>query len=393
MIRHLEVKNFKSLRQVSLDLERCNLLVGPNMSGKSNVVAVFRFLNKMVSPASGVYGLPYALDSQGGFAELQWRGADADLISISLEGDFPPSKDREQPQRWEYKLEFVGTRQGTVRVQEETLCLGNGPSQGVLIEKHPAEDCRVIASPSRGKISEVRESNRSALEFDIPDWEGNLLRNTFRLVNFFRLIPALMKQVNSVAAPSFLGENGDNLSAWLMLIQTRFPESFDLIQSAAKDILPDLESLFTWPTQQSTVFTASRERFLKTAVPIRHMSDGEICFIGLLSLLFAPAELAAPLYCIEEPENHLHPRMFEPLVGLLRQVQDHLGLGAPQILATTHSLQLVDAMKLEELIVVEKREGATILTRSSGSEGLRELLGREDVGLGDLYYSGALRGA
>ena len=393
MIRHLEVKNFKSLRHVSLDLEQRNLLVGPNMSGKSNLIAVFRFLNRMVAPPSGVYGLPHALDSQGGFAELQWRGGDADLICISLEGDFPPVKDGEESQSWEYKLEFVGTRQGVVRVQEESLILRNASSQGVLIGKHPSEDWRVINSPSRGKISEVRESNRSALEFEIPDWEGNLLRRTFRLFNFFRLVPELMKQVNPVAAPNFLGELGENFSAWLMMIQTRFPESFNLIERAAKDVLPDLESLVTWPTQQSTVFTASRERFLKTPVPIWQMSDGEIRFIGLLSLVFAPVELAGPLYCIEEPENHLHPSMFEPLVGLLRQVQDHLGAGAPQLVATTHSPHLVDAMKLEELVLVEKREGATILSRPRDKKELQELLGREEVGLGDLYYSGGLSGA
>jgi predicted ATP-binding protein involved in virulence len=50
MIRRLEVRNFKSLRDISVSLGPRNVLVGPNMSGKSNLMSVFRFLRQMVTP-------------------------------------------------------------------------------------------------------------------------------------------------------------------------------------------------------------------------------------------------------------------------------------------------------------------------------------------------------
>jgi predicted ATPase len=66
---------------------------------------------------------------------------------------------------------------------------------------------------------------------------------------------------------------------------------------------------------------------------------------------------------------------------------------AGQLIATTHSSHLVDKLRPEEVLIIEKREGETRCVRASEKRQLRELLEREDVGLGELYYSGALSGA
>jgi predicted ATP-dependent endonuclease of OLD family len=60
---------------------------------------------------------------------------------------------------------------------------------------------------------------------------------------------------------------------------------------------------------------------------------------------------------------------------------------------TTHSPHLVDQVNLDELIVLEKREGATSAARPGDKEDLRKLLEEKEIGLGSLYYSGALGGA
>lgn len=59
---------------------------------------------------------------------------------------------------------------------------------------------------------------------------------------------------------------------------------------------------------------------------------------------------------------------------------------------TTHSPILVDRCQLDEIVIVEKRQGATVCTRPVDKPHLRELLQREEIGLGDLVYSGALGG-
>lgn len=67
---------------------------------------------------------------------------------------------------------------------------------------------------------------------------------------------------------NFLTEHGDNLSSWLLILQTRYREAFDKIRSVAKDVFPELEDLFTSPTQQATVYLASREKHLKRPVSV-----------------------------------------------------------------------------------------------------------------------------
>lgn len=122
------------------------------------------------------------------------------------------------------------------------------------------------------------------------------------------------------------------------------------------------------------------------------MADGELVFLALLSLILSPAEYGAPLFCVEEPESHLHPRLLDTLVELHNQVRRELGGQAAQVLVTTHSPYLVDRMELEDLVVVERRDGATQCLRPSSKAHLKELLTREEVGLGELWYSGALGG-
>ncbi len=393
MIRNIRVRNFKSLRDVSLKLGRRNVFIGPNMAGKSNLVSVFRFLTQMVRSSPGLYGLPNAISSQGGFAELAWRGDESNLLTISLDGDFEGIDNPLQAEVWRYELEILGDRQrGTAIVQNETLSLSGAAGETSLVGRDPAGSRRSLLSPSLGKVTEVPDSNRSALEFEVPSWEGNVFREFFASFQFYKLIPAVMKQVNPAIAPGFLEETGSNLSSWLLMLQTRHPESFARIGSVLKDVLPDVASLFTWPTAQSTVFVASSERFLRTPVPVWQMSDGELCFIAFLSLVFAPSGLGAPLFCVEEPEDHLHPKLIEALIGLHDQRQQELGARAAQVLVTTHSPYLVDKVGVDDVIVVEKREGATMCTRPVDKPALRELLTREEIGLGDLMYSGALGG-
>lgn len=390
MIHRIRVRNFKSLQDVSLELGPRNVAVGPNMAGKTNFISLFKFLTRMVSPGSGVYGLPNAVNEAGGFRELAWKGGTSNLISIALDGDFVGLPQEGEDEAWAYSLEFVSDARGNVTVQEEKLVFSGPSGDHAAIRKDPGSGRRVLASRNRDPLTEIDDPNRSALEFEIPEWDGNRIRRLFATFRFFNLIPALMKQVNTVAAPYFLEESGGNLSSWMLVLQTRFQECFQKISLAAKGVFPEIATVFTIPTQQSTVLLASSEQHLKSPVPMWQMSDGELCLLAWLSLIFCPPELGAPAYFIEEPENHLHPRAIEALFGLLDQVQSEVGLNRAQLFATTHSLVLVDRTSVKDLIVFEKQRGTTTCTRPSEKQGLRELLSRAELGLGDLYYSGAL---
>jgi predicted ATPase len=391
MITQIGVRNFKSLNNVSLRLGRRNFLVGPNMAGKTNLISFFRFLKQMVVSSPGAYGLPNAINANGGFAELAWRGSESNLLSLSLEGELDGIESGGRSVGWRYRLDILGDRaKGSIMVQDEALTISTDAGDVALIRKDPNTGRRILSNQAGGTLAQIDDPTRSALEFEIPDWEGNALRRHFASFCFYRLIPQLMKQVNPVTSPRFLEEGGGNLSSWLMMLQTRFPESFARIVSAVRDVLPDVANIITWPTPQSAVFVASSERFLRTQVPVWQMSDGELAFLALLSLVFSPEELGAGLYCIEELENHLHPRIIDALIELHDQRRLELEGRAAQVIVTTHSPLVVDKADLDELIVVSKRNGETVCKRPGDKPELRRLLEDEEINLGDLVYSGTL---
>jgi predicted ATPase len=260
-----------------------------------------------------------------------------------------------------------------------------------LIETVGSE--RFLCNIQHQRLLPVSDPTRSILEFEIPGWPGNFLRSAIRDWRFYELVPSIMRNPNQMAAAEFLQERGENLSQWLLNLQTKYyPDSFARIQEVLRDALPQVSGLFTSPTQQSTVALGSHEKYLKRPVMLSQMSAGQLAFVAFLSLIYAPSDRAASLCCIEDLENYLHPNLIVTLLEVLRQAQEEWERTkrGTQIMMTTHSPLVVDKMKLDEIIFVERREGATVCSRPTDKSHLTKLLQDEEIGLGDLVYSGAL---
>jgi predicted ATPase len=388
MLKRLQAENFKSLRTFDSSLGSLNVLVGPNMGGKSNIIDALCFLYESWFPQPGTYGPINALTRRGGIDEVLWKGGQDKLLSIGIEFEDPaqPSK------RFDYKIELVSGAGGYVNIQAEQLTLRQGEKQWPLIERD--KDGRWLVNTNSDRLVSV-QAERSAMELAPPNWDGYPLKWFAQNWRHYQLVPVLMNQINAVTMGGVLQPHGENLSAWLMWLQTRSPESFDRISEVARDVFPEIRRLLTWPTQQGTVFLTSQERALLRPTPIHQMSSGEIVFIAFLSLICAPDELGGTLFLIEEPENHLHPRLLETLMSLLRQVRQEVGdrnVAHSQIVLATHSPYLLDQMNLDEIVWVEKKEGETRVLRPNDQEHLRRLVEDKALGLGELMFSKALGG-
>jgi len=257
-----------------------------------------------------------------------------------------------------------------------------------------------------------RENPQNTFGLGLEMWgnrpfEGFEFSEFIKSWRFYHLVPALMRESNPPNREEHLAEHGENLSAWLLTLQTH-TEEFRRIKQACRDVLSGLDeilfqpvpartsivntgaSTFTSASESAKISIGSSEKYFKNPINLSRMSDGELAFLALMSLILAPEELTPPLLCIEEPENHLHPRLLEILVNILSQRQTELGPKAFQIIITTHSPLLLDKLSIDDLIVFGKNEGATKATRVSSKKGLRQLLSRKETTLGDLWYSGAL---
>lgn len=78
MIEQVLIKNYKSIRDLSLPLNRLNVLIGSNGAGKSNFISFFELIKAIYEQRFGSYTL-----SKGGIDNLLYHGRKK---SASIEG-------------------------------------------------------------------------------------------------------------------------------------------------------------------------------------------------------------------------------------------------------------------------------------------------------------------
>jgi predicted ATPase len=357
------------------------------MAGKSNILDVFRFLHQVFFPESGTQGVSFALAQRGGVNEVLWKGGEEKLITIALEG----VDDSEPNTKYRYELQLIAGVGDFVTTQTESLKLFRAGTESDLIT---IEQGFLRLKNADGKdLGGMGPTGVSALQYAVPGWDGFKFQQWVKLWRFYHLVPPAMKQPSLMSLGQVLQPNGDNVSAWLMWLQAHSPEAFRRVNEVLHDLFPEVVQINIIPTPDGKVHLATREKGLKRPTNVWQTSDGFIALTALLSLIYVPPELSGTVFCIEEPENHLHPKLLETLVGLLRQVRQkalEAGLSLTQIMVTTQSPYLLDHFSLEEIVWVEKNNGETAAYRPVDKKHLKKLIEDEDLGLGDLMFTGAL---
>lgn len=389
MIKKLRIRNFRSLRDITLEPGLINVFVGPNASGKSNGIEALKFLTQ-----TAIGGLSKAFGDRDGFREVFWKGeSSTNAVEFYITLDLPLGP-AQAPALVDYQLSVEGSETGLISVSRELLRLSfDGRSVDIIDMAHGhgharnADGTKAFDPPGNPAVS--------LLEFNVPNWPGTIFKGYLVSWHFYNLLPLAMKQAKPFSRATFLTEVGDNLIEYLTTLKTSYADHFRSIERVVQDTFPEVEELIPESTQTGQVFLTLREKFLKKPIRVWNMAEGELKFIALVALILSPPEMGAPLVAIEEPENHLHPRLIETLIELLRQTEARFieeGIGAAQLFVTTHSPYLVDQLKLEELVVVEKEQGQTHYTRPRDRAELRDLISKEERGLGELWFSGSLGG-
>ncbi len=401
MVKRIKARNFLSLRDVDVELGRRNVFVGPNMSGKSNLIECLKFLQDAASNPSrnDVTALEEAFSKRGGFSEVIWKGQPEGPISFVIIVELGESAVN-KPTSYRYELSLRRNEYGQTVVEAEKLMVN-----GETILENSADKMKIVDGGRTAEYPRHTLGLGLGMLGRSDSSSGGRFREFLASWRFYHLVPALMRQSNPPSWERFLSEHGGNLSAWLLTLQN-YTEEFRRIKQVCCDVLPGLGDLLFQPvepppqplntggqtfsivTESAKISVGANETHFKRPISLARMSDGELAFLGLISIILAPEELTPLLLCIEEPENYLHPRLIEIFVELLNQRA--MEARAPQILATTHSLMLIDKLTIDDLIVVDRVNGATRFTRPSTKKHLQQLLLRKEVSLGDLWYSGAL---
>jgi predicted ATPase len=368
-----------------LDLLPLNVLIGPNGSGKSNFIEAIALMRAAPRDYREV------VRRGGGVREWLWKGAPEARGHMAWVVANPEGS---QPLRHDLAFQAVGQNFGLVQESVQSS-QNNDQKESPEVFYHYAQGQPVIRVQA-GSGAIYRTIDPSSLDLDRsilaqrrdPDSYpafANLASNyerirIYREWTFGR--KAIFREPQRADLPNdVLAEDFSNLGLFLSRLKTRHP-------AAARAILEGLSDLYDELTEFNVLIEGGTVQVFFTegefVIPATRLSDGTLRYLCLLAILCDPKP--PPLICIEEPELGLHP-------DVLPKLADHLLAAShrTQLIVTTHSDILVDALseQPESVVVCEKHQGATSMTRLAADE-LQAWL--QKYRLGELWISGELGG-
>jgi predicted ATPase len=344
MITKLRVSNFRSLgREVEIELGSMTALVGANGAGKSNIADALRFMADCVTSSPA-----HALAARQGIRSLLRRGAgDGAVVECRIEG-----KDDRGEGVWEFII-----RAGE---SEDAFCVAN---------EHSGRPGEILASAAASKNNSTSVSGPR-----VPT-----LAEALRSLAIYSLFPNRLRAPQSPNPTKPMLGTGDNWASTLKSLDKRTAGS-ELIAGLQK-LVGDIDD---YRVQQAGGFLipefrhGADDRWLGAA----QESDGTLRVAAMLTALFQ--EPPPALIGFEEPELAVHPGALPVLYDFLREAS-----ARSQILITTHSSDLLDLLPIDDIRVVERRDGVTTAARVE--ERQRDLVRRHLLSPSELLYAEGLR--
>jgi predicted ATPase len=400
LIRTLHLQNLLSFGPESgwITLEPLNVLIGPNASGKSNLIDSMAILR--ATPKD----LTAPIREGGGMREWLWKGAKTiPTAKVEATVGYPEGI---MPLRYRLCMTLVGQRLEIAdeAVENERLSMsaetdvyffyrfqGGNPSLNV----RTAIGGQARAGADEGRTRRHLHREDLSLEQSIlsqrkdPDQypEITYLADQFANIRLFRewnlghyTAPRIPQRAD--LPDDFLLEDASNLGLVLNDLQNRSGTRQVLIEKF-RQCYEGIEDITT-KVQGGTVQIFVHEKGLNQPIPATRLSDGTLRYLCLLTLLCHPTP--PPLLCIEEPELGLHPDILTTVAKLLVEASQRT-----QLIVTTHSDALVAALTdtPESVLVCERDETGTHLRRLEAAR-LKQWL--EKYSLGELWRMGEIGG-
>lgn len=359
MIKFIDFKNFKALRDARLPLSRFTLIVGPNGSGKSSAM-------QAISMASTPGDIPF---SDVATANLQ-HIADA-LVSITINwvlDDHSLDSSRKKINHPRLMTPIPSDAfDASINLRSWWQRKGNVPSRGG------------------------------------PDTEANFALETISTQEIFKKLASFrifsfdaqaLAEAVLLRPKAELAPNGSNLAGVLENLRDSEPERFEALNEELRRWLPEFDRvLFDTPAQGQKALLL-RTRAGQHKIKATDLSHGTLFALAFLTITYLPNPPA--IMCFEEPERGIHPRLLREIRDAMYRLcypEEYGDRRSPvQVIATTHSPYLLDLYKdyPEEIVIAHKDEAGIHFERLSEKPDFSEFL--QDAPLGEVWYSGVLGG-
>jgi predicted ATPase len=398
ILKRVDLKGYKSIKDASLELGALNVLIGANGSGKSNLVSFFKLLNHMMT--ENLQG--FVATSGGANSLLHYGARVTPQIEAALQFESHDSDN-------EYRMRLGHAAEDTLIFLEERISfqkegypkpwarnLRTGHKETALVVRYdgiPARPQIVINSPGQlprivkpCKAEPVRPPNvEETIDVTTGVFRGILDR--CRVFQFHDTSStANIRQKGDINQDRFLMSDGGNLAALLYRIQRTQPDCYQRIVGTIRQIAPFFGDFNLAPSELNPEVIQLRWKELDRDYDFgpHLLSDGTLRAMAMVTLLLQPTKDLPSVIIIDEPEIGLHPYAIATLAGLLRSASVH-----SQVIVATESATLLDHFEPQDVVVTERCMGETVFKRLDPKE-LSEW--REDYCLSELWDKNVIGG-
>jgi predicted ATPase len=378
-IEELSVINYRALRNLTLKgLTPLTVFLGPNGSGKSTTFDVFAFLSECFS-----VGLRKAWDKRGRFKELRTRGSDGAIVFELKYREKPKSPiityhlTIEEERKGPYVAEeWLQWRRGSKGKPFRFLDFERGAGKVITGEEPDESDQRMeerldspemIAANTLGQLA--KHPRVSALRRFITGW-------------YLSYLTADNTRGTPEAGPQErLSATGDNLPNVIQYLKEQHEDRLGDILKTLSHRVPQLEKVDAELMADGRLLLQIKDAPFERPILAKFASDGTLKMLAYLTVLYDPDP--PQLVGIEEPENHLHPRLLPELAEECREAS-----ARTQLMVTTHSPFFVNGLRPEELWVLYRdKNGYTQAKQAAKMKGIKEFMNQGAL-LGHLWMEG-----
>ena len=367
-LSRLKARNYRSLREESIELSDLNLFIGANASGKSTILDALHFLYEGVRTRD--FRVP--VYQRGGIIHLAWKGDRSDRIELVVRLE-------NGNRTYEWRIRLIRDRyEFYVEEQVREIHSQHPPTQ--LLEAirgegwwWSGEKDQRIGLKQKGTTCALAAAaaNASFPARDVAEFVGRW--------GFFDPSPFLLRRDWPRAESEKCDPYGRNLGETLYTLHESSPETFEEIVAATRAVV-GLPSEIKTREAEGRFYFVQEEPGLNFPVYQVGASSGTLRMLALMTALFAESE--TNLIGIEEPENYIHPAALLAFVQYLLNAREHT-----QLMVTTHSPLLLDYLNEPEAVRVVQRQGerGTVVLPQDDPDGVRRALEASGFGLGQHY--------
>lgn len=355
---HIRLENWRNFSTIDVALQTRAFIVGPNASGKSNLLDTFRFLHDLVISGGGFQEAVLRRGGVTSIRNISARHPSNVVIDVRLEDDNSKIS-------WRYCIVFNKKGGNSKQKNEPQL----------IEEKIWKNDELILNRLDDADKNDTARLSQTLLEQTFANQPFRDIADFFSAIQYSHIVPQSVRDpersIGKVADPF----GGDFLEQIAMVNERSRKARLRRIQSVLKIAIPQLSELRLERDERGTPHLHGKYDHWRPNGSWQRESEFSDGTLRLMGLLWALQDGTGPLL-LEEPELSLHPGVVRYLPQMLRNVQREQKVAYRQTFISSHSSDLLSDQGIapeEVLLLIPSNEGTQVKVGSELPEVRQEL--------------------